>query len=191
MSKWVIGLIAVGVCGAMLLGVLLLYGMSVYNKEAQLHNRITAKQKDNNNEYDNLWKKISQVAQVTDAQKQALVDIIVGNSKARATGGGTLVTAVHEAVPNVDTSTFNNLMNIIAASRDAWTMRQKELLDMNREHDNLIDTMPGALVLMVLGKTKIDVTIVTSTRTGDAFKSGKDDDVDVFGKKPQPAESGR
>jgi hypothetical protein len=33
---------------------------------------------------------------------------------------------------------------------------------------------------------KIYVTIVTSTRTDNAFKSGKDDDVDVFQKNTNP-----
>jgi hypothetical protein len=185
MSKGLIALIA---CGAMLAFVfmLLLWAMGVSNKEAQMRNQIVAKQKDNTSEYDNTWKKITQAAQVTDAQKQALMEIIVGNSKARNNGGGSLATFVHEAVPNVDTSTFNQLMNIITSSRDGFTMRQKELLDFKRAHDNMIDTMPGGLVLSFLGRQKIDVTIVTSTRTDNAFKSGKDDDVDVFQKNTNP-----
>jgi hypothetical protein len=185
MAKWVIALICGGVVMLVMGAILLFWCIGLFNSEARMRNQIVAKQKDNTNEYDNTWKKISQAAQVTDAQKQALMDIIVGNSKARAGNGngGQLATFVHEAVPNIDTSTFNQLMNIVTSARDGFTMRQKELLDFKREHDNLMDTFPGSLLFSLLGKTKIDVTIVTSSRTEDAFKTGKDDDVDVFQKK--------
>jgi hypothetical protein len=155
------------------------------NKETRLRNQITAKQTDNTSEYDNLWKKLSQSAQVTDTQKEALREIIVGNAQARKSGGGSLATMVHEAVPMVDTSTFNNLLNIVTSSRDAWTMRQKELIDLKREHDNIIDLFPSNLICMVLGRQKIDIKIVTSSRTGEAFKTGKDDDVDLFNRKKE------
>ena len=108
--------------------VLLLVGIivSTLNQETDLRTSIVAKQRDNQSELDNTIKKIGQSAQVTTAQKEALKEIIVWNAQARKGGGGSLATFVTEAVPNVDTSTFNNLMNIITASRDGWTMRQKE-----------------------------------------------------------------
>jgi hypothetical protein len=154
------------------------------NGEARLRNAIGAKQKDNKSEFDNMWKKISQVAQVTDAQRSSLMEIFTSYANARNQGGGgTLSKWIHESVPNVDTTTFNNLQNIITSSRDRWTQRQKELLDMKREHDNMLDTFPSDMVLSVLGKERIDVVIVTSARTEKAFDSGADDDVDVFQKK--------
>lgn len=156
--------------------------ISTSNQEVQLRTTIEAKQRDNHSELDNTLKKISQTAQVTTAQKEALKEIIVGNSEARSTKGGSLFTSVREAVPNVDTSTFNNLMNIITSSRDAWTMRQKELLDLSREHTTLLRRFPFGFILSMLGRKEIPVTIVTSTRTEEAFQSGKDDDTKVFQK---------
>ena len=70
-------------------------------------------------------------------------------------------------------------MNIITSSRDRWTMRQKELLDYKREHDNILDKIPSGW--FPAGRQKIDVKIITSSRTEAAFESGVDDDVDVFG----------
>ena len=129
-----------------------------------------------------MWKKISQVAQVTDGQKQALLDIFVQHAKAR-TGEGpdkAVVKWIHESVPTVDTKTFTQLQNIIVASRDAFTERQRELLDLKREHDNIIDMFPSSLVCGSRGK--IEVVIVTSSRADEAFKTGKDDDTSVFKK---------
>lgn len=180
-------MIGIGV-GVVVLAVALVVGgmwVSYNNTEVRLRNTITAKSKDNQSEFDNMWKKISQVAQVTDAQKNALKEIFVAHAEARGGvskgGANPLMTWLQESVPHVDTTTFNNLQNIITASRDSWTMRQKELLDLSREHNNALTLFPSSL--FVGSRPKIDVQIITSSRTDEAFKSGKDDDVDVFKKK--------
>ncbi len=172
------GLAIVGVAVLLLVGSVI----STSNQEVQLRTTIETKQRDNYSELDNTLKKISQSAQVTTAQKEALKEIIIGNSEARNTKGGSLFTSVKEAVPNIDTSTFNNLMNIITSSRDGWTMRQRELLDLSREHSSLMRRFPSGVILTMLGRKEIEVKIVTSDRTEDAFKTGKDNDVNVFQK---------
>lgn len=149
--------------------------VSYSNQERRLRNQITAKQRDNTSELDNVQKKISQSVQVTDLQIVAIKDIIIGNAQARKGGSGTLATLVTEAVPNLDTTTFNNLQNIIAGSRDAFTMRQKELLDLKRAHDNLIDTWPSSMIVGARGK--IDVVIVTSAHVKENFRTGEDNDI--------------
>ena len=191
MSKGLI--IGLGVIGIILL-VLFVVGGSVvgtFNQEVALRTTLEQKMVDNRSEFDNMWKKISQVAQVTDAQKNAIKDIVVGYASARSQGrdgAGSFVNAVREVVPSMDTATFNNLQNIIVGSRDGFTMRQKELLDLKREHDKLLRSFPSNIVLRMFGRKPIDVTIVTSSKTEESFKTGKDDDVDVFKtSKPVPA----
>ena len=187
MNKTVVAVI--GLVGVLILTVIMFVGMYVTysNAEVRLRNAIVAKQTDNKNEMDNMWKQISQVTQVTDEQKKALVEIFNGYATARTgNGGGSLVKWVKEVVPNVDQSTFKNLQNIISAKRDGFVMRQKELLDLNREHDNQIDTIPSSL--FVGGRGKINITIVTSTRTENAFQSGKDDDTSLRGNQNQQPE---
>ncbi len=185
MNKTIIfGIIGVFLVFIFIFGV---YFIRTSNDEIKLRNLISSKATDNQSEYDNLTKKISQVAQVTDAQKEALKDIFVSHAQARAVNSDKLLMAwVHESVPNVDTSTFNNLMNIITGSRDAWTMRQKELIDLKREHDNIIDTFPSSIIVGSRGK--IDIKIITSSKTEKVFEQRKDDDVDVFQKKAPPVE---
>lgn len=168
------------VAGFLMTGV---YLVNLSNREVTLRTTIEAKQRDNTSEFDNMWKKISQVAQVTDKQRQALIDIFKSYAEARHTGGDKqLFTWVRESVPNVDTSIFENLQNILTASRDGFTQRQKELLDLNREHQLLLHQFPSGMILSVLGRKEIPITIITSTRTEQTFLSGKDDDVEVFKK---------
>ena len=165
--------------------VIMLIGSCIYlsNREVTLRTTIEAKQKDNNSEFDNMFKKISQVAQVSEKQLAALKDIFVSYAEGRSPKSDKqLMTWVTESVPHVDTSTMNNLQNIITGSRDSWTMRQKELVDLSREHTTLLRLFPGSMLFGILGRKPIDITIVTSSRTKEAFATGKDDDTDVFKK---------
>ena len=136
-----IGCGAVAAVGLLVLLILFMYGVSVNNKEVVLRNTILAKQRDNTNMYDKMWKTIAQTAQVTDAQKNALKEIFVAHAQARAVDSKNLLMAwIKESIPNVDTSTFNKLMAIIVGERDGFAMRQKELLDVKREHDILLES---------------------------------------------------
>lgn len=178
---------AIGVALVTLIGVVLIGLVSVVtvlNTETDLATRITAKQRDNQNEMDGMWKTISQAAQVTEAQKNALLDIFKGYAGARSSGaaGGSLATWIKESVPNVDVSTYNNLMNVIVSKRDGFVRRQKELLDLSREHNRTLRSIPSGWICSIFGRKEIPVTIVTSDRTERAFESGKDNNVDLFPK---------
>lgn len=180
-------LIGFGILGVILFLVIWMasYVIGISNQDKSLRNLITAKKSDQKQGHDLMWKKISQVAQVTDAQKNALMEIFNGYASARTgTGdGGSMMKWVQESCPNVDTSTFNNLMNVITSSRDAFAFTQRELIDLKRTHDNLLDLFPSSFVLSLLGREKVDITIVSSSRTEEVIKTGKDDDVSVFEKK--------
>lgn len=156
--------------------------MSYHNEEVSLRNAITAKQVDNTNEFDNMWKKIAQVAQVSEKQKEAFKEIFTSYVSGRGANSsdGQMMTWVKENAPTPDLSIYNEVLNIIVASRNSFTTRQKELLDMKRAHDNLIDQLPSGFFLRIIGRDKINVTIVTSSKTDKVFETGKDDDINVF-----------
>lgn len=183
MNKSLIALI--GIAGTFVLAIVigLLMYVTYSNAEVRLRNAMVAKQKDNQNEMDAMWKNIAQTAQVAEKDRSSLMEIFNGHALAR-TGTGdnkAIFKWIQESVPNVDTKTFQNLQNIIVSQRDGFKFRQKELLDFKREHNNLIDTYPSRI--FVGGRGKIDVVIVTSTRTDNAFKTGKDDNTDLFSPK--------
>jgi len=178
--KWVIGL-AVG--GVVLLAVIIVASMAISykNKEVRLRKTIEAKQLDNTSEFDNMWKKIQQTAQVTDEAKNALIEIFQKHAEARSGGqkGGSLMLWVKESIPDASANTdlYKNLMNVLTSARDNWTMRQKELIGLKNEYDVLCETIPSAWFVT---KRDIKITIITSSKTEKTFKEGKDDDVDLF-----------
>lgn len=181
MKLWIIGIAVSLVVLALSFGGC---AVSSVNSEARLRNHIVAKQRDNQSEFDNLWKKIAQTSQVAERDRDSLKSIFVEHAQARTSGGakdGSLMKWVTESVPTVDNSAMKSLMNTITGSRDAWTMRQKEILDLKRAHDNLLDTWPSKMFLAWFGRTdRIEVQIITSGRAEAAMTTGRDDSVDVF-----------
>jgi hypothetical protein len=81
--------------------------------------------------------------------------------------------------PCVDVTVYRNLQNIITGARDEWTMNQTALVDIANSYNLMLARFPGNLLLGAFGFQKIDAKVITSSRTGQAFASGKDDDTDL------------
>ena len=161
--------------------VLTFSGIGVYNTEASLRTQYNSKVLANEAIFDNTWKKISQSAQVTDAQKNALKEIFTSYASARTGNGdgGQLMKWVQESVPNVDVSVYKNLQNIITGARDEWTANQVALVDIAREYNQNLATFPSNVFLKIFGFQPIDAKIITSARTGQAFATGQDNDISL------------
>jgi len=151
--------------------------ISYHNTAINLESQFNAVQKDNQNQYDNMIKKIMQSSQVTSAQAEMIRNIVVEHAQARTTSGGSLMKMVTESIPNIPTDTWTNLQNIIIASRDKFALCQTKLLDIKREHDALRQRFPSSLICG--GRPVLEATIVTSTRTQQAFETGVDDDINL------------
>lgn len=190
-TKWVLLISgALGVCGIIFLLIIGGWFVSIMNSEAGQRNLITNKITANKVDFDNMWKKNTESFQITEAQKDAIYKIVVGNSTARAQQGkGSMAAMVTEAIPNLDKTSdmYTHLMNVVNASRNEWTQRQKELIDIKRVHDNMVDLFPSSLVCGILGRQKIEIQIVTSERTGEAFLTGQDNQVG-FGQTAAPSQ---
>lgn len=184
MSKSLIIALAVAALLAVSAVTLGLAGVSIYNSEARLKNTYEMKVKSNEAEFDNMWKKIQQSTQVADAQKDGFRQIFSDYATGRtAEGQGKVMAWVKESIPNVDLKIYNNVLNIMTGSRDGWTMRQNELVDVAREYNQNLVVFPKSILLKFCGFEKIDPKVVTSSRTDKAFSTGKDDEVDLFKKK--------
>lgn len=157
------------------------YLIGTYNTQVTLQTTYNAKVKANEADFDNMKKKITQVAQVSEMQMNKLKELFSSYGDSRTNKNGTAVMNwIKESIPNVDTKTFQNLQNIIVGSRDSFTSRQKELVDVSREYNQNLALFPRNLVLGMFGFKAIDPKIVTSTATEKAFETGKDDDNKVF-----------
>jgi hypothetical protein len=178
LPKWVIPT-AIG--GTVLLFIIIFasWWVSTSNGEVRLRRTIEAKLTDNKNELSNMMQKISQTVQVSDRQAQKTLELVTGYAEAR--GGvkeGGLVSALHEAIPNQDLKTYEQLIPIITAARDRWTMRQKELIDMKREHDTMRTIFPSSIV--VGGRPEIKIVVVATAKATRAMETGIEEEEPLF-----------
>jgi hypothetical protein len=178
-------IITLGVIGVLVLSIVIwAIGLSnTYNTKF-----VTGKAFQKNAEvvFDNTWKKIQQQAGVADQYKTGFKEIYVSMMDARyagdsASGKETLMKWITESNPTFDVSLYKTLMNTIEGSRNEFTMEQKKLIDIDRELKTMKVTFPNSLVLG--GKADLEIVLVTSSKTEEAYKTGKDDDVDLFKKK--------
>lgn len=154
-------------------------------QEIQLRNAVKAQQKSNEVSFDNTWKIIQQQAEVTDKYKDSFKEIYVELMQGRHyEAGGNFMKWIKESNPNFDSSLFKNLINSISAERKTFERNQNKLIALKQEHDNVRTTAPGRY--FVGRRPEIEIAIVTSTRTEKTFQTGKDDDTNVFQKKPVP-----
>ncbi len=182
--KYIIGILGIGAVVAVL-GVIMLalWGVGLYNTAQERRTVIEAKVSENESQFDNMWKQISQSAQVADANKEGLREILVGNSEARAGKSEQVVfNWIKEAAPNVDLSIYKQVMNIISGKRDFFTARQTELVEYCRVYNADLRKFPQGPVLKFLGFKEIQPQIITSTRSKDAISTGMDNDTEVFKK---------
>jgi hypothetical protein len=173
------------VVSCIVLPILLIGGCSIgtLNQEARLRVAIEAKLKDNTSEFDNMKKKISNVAEVSEQAMEKLKQIFVEYAEARTTdGGGSLAKWVSESVPNVNSGTYDKLINTITASRDSWTQRQKELIDLSRSQNEMYAVFPDNMILSIFGRKPTDILVITSANTKRVFETQEDNDSSIFKK---------
>lgn len=181
MKTLVLGFLAVALVGTLLIGGA---GCSTYNNLATLHVTYDMKVKANKAEFDNMWKKIKEVAQVPEQKKEALVAVLNAYTSGRSAGQSQLMTWVKEAVPSTSgLDIYDKIVNIVTGSRDTWTSKQTELVAVAEDYNKIVVKFPGSLIAGLFHFDRIEPQVITSTRTEESFTSGKDDDVGLFPKK--------
>lgn len=154
--------------------------ISLKNTEIALRQRIEAQQTSARTEFDNMKKKILQNNQVSDKYKNALVEVLTAYTEGRHVEGEQLMMKwSNEAVPTLSPDLYKQLSNIIVSSRDKFTMEQKQLLDMQREYNVLVQRFPNSIVFGLMDVKPIEVIVITSTATNEAYATGVDNDIDL------------
>ena len=175
MKEFLIGFLIVVVLGGVCI---FSKGVSVYNTHIDLKNQIEAKQKANEAICDNTWKKINQTVQVSDKYKDGLKEVLLAYTSGRSKGDSQLLMDwTKEAVPTFDSSIYKQINNVITSSRDDFTKNQEILIDLSRQHQQFIQKFPNNVFCAVLGIKEIEIKVVTSSKTEEAFNTGKEDDI--------------
>ena len=172
--------ILVGLLVVIILGGLCVVGkgISVYNTSVDFTTKIEAKQKANEADFDAMWKKISQVSQVSDKYKDGLKEVLASYTNGRKKESDQLLMDwTKEAIPTFDSSIYKQINNVITSSRDDFANSQKVLIDIQRQYNNFIRKFPNNIYCSILNIKEVEIKVVTSSKTENAFNTGKEDDV--------------
>jgi len=177
-------LIVFGVLIILVVGIVI-WAFSISNAEKKLYLAGKAAQQNSEVVFDKTWKTIKSEASVTEQYKDGFRDIYVELMDARykndaGAGQQTLMKWVQEANPQFDASLYAKLMNTIEGSRNEFTIEQKKLIDIDREHKALRVVFPNSLIIG--NRPDLDIKLVTSGKTKEAFSTGEENDIDPFAK---------
>jgi len=174
--KWLIGIGAVLVIFA---AVMVNGYLDFSNSANNFENQINAQYKQNQNVYDNGWKKVQEVAQVPEMYTESVKKVFVSAIQGRYGANGATATfaAIQEANPNIDSSLFLRVQQVVEDFHNRFEESQKRLLSIKQEYDNLRTATTGGRLYNTFGHyphldlTKFD--IVTSDETESAFQTKK------------------
>lgn len=152
-----------------------------------MENTIAAQYDQNRNNYDNMWKRFKEMAQVNDKYASDLKALFDGAMQGRygADGSKAMFQWIKEQNPTLDSAIYLKLQTAIEAGRISFEADQKQLIDKKREYQNLLRSNRAIFVNWILHFPKIDLSkydIVTSDATEKAFGEKKAEEVNVFGK---------
>lgn len=154
------------------------------NNEVDLRNQFTQKTTERTAFYDKMWKTINQKGQIAlrnDSSFRNNVELIMAGRK---DAEGIFMKWVQESNPNANfqevSALYKDLSRSVEAEREGFFQQEKVLQDIKLQHDNLLSKFPSSFYGWVLGKKKLDYKPITSDRTDEVIKTGKDNDVKLF-----------
>ena len=145
-------------------------------------NGIVAQYKQNQNDYDNMWKKFKEMAQVPEMYTDDLKKVYDSAIKSRYGEGGSkaVFQFIKESNPNFDPTMYTKLQAAIEAGRNGFAADQAQLLDKKRQYQDLLGSNTAAVVNFWFGFPRIDLDtydIVTSDDTQKTFQDKKSDEI--------------
>ncbi len=176
MSATLIAIIVAAVVIIILVGMYISYN----NKEIALRKEAEAQRGKVESVHDKMWKTIQQKANVTDQYRETFEKVYPELISGRYASDSSSMKWIKEANPDFDTSLYRDLMQAIEVQRAYFDNAQERMLDVIRQRETLISTMPACW--FISNKTEIEYTIISSTRTKTVMETGLDDDIQIFGR---------
>lgn len=175
-------IITLSVIGVLLLGALSIWGMfyTSNKKELQLRNLANAEIQKVEVIHDQMWKTISQEAQVTSEYKASFDSIYTHIMEGRYSGGskdGSLMKWIQESNPNFTPDLYKKLMIDIEALREKFSQQQIKVEDVIREHNNTIQD--PFYSIFIKNTTPIEYKVISSKNTKNVIETREDNEVDL------------
>lgn len=162
---------------AVVVGVILLVLFFVFNnREVALRNEAEAQNGKITSVHDTMWKIIKEKAGVAEKYRETFEKIYpeLISGRYRDTGSN-VIKWIQESNPDFDTSLYSSLMQSIEVQRVAFSNAQQRMLDIIRERETLINSMPQGW--FIRNKQKIDYVVIASDATNDVMHTRVDNEI--------------
>jgi len=158
--------------------------ISFSNTEIDLKNRFKQKMTQRTAFYDKMWKTISQKSEIALKNDSSFYQNVNAIMEGRKDAGDLFMKWVQESNPNANyeqvSILYQDLSRTVESQRDGFFMEEKMLQNIVLEHDNHINKFPGSFWNYFTNREPLVYTPITSDRTDEVIKSGKDNDVKLF-----------
>ena len=157
---------------------------SFSNQENRLRNQFKAEMSNRTAFYDKMYKIISQKSQIAVRNDSSFKDNIHMIMDARKDGEQVFFKWIQESNPNANfgevSALYKDLSRAVEAEREGFFIQEKRLADIVQQHDNLLSVYPGAFYNIIFNRQPLEYKPISSDRTEDVMKTGKDNDTKVF-----------
>jgi hypothetical protein len=178
----VIGILVVGV------GTLVMAGISHYNDFKVTENLIEATDKDLQNVHASVFNNIKSQGLSVEKYGDMVIQAINAAMSGRygKSGSQAAFQWIQEQNPQIDSSTFKKLQDVIEAGYANFETKQRTKIDVIRTYKNKIGVFPGNIFAMVFGYPKIDLAkydqVISTEETKNTWETGNMKTIDPFGK---------
>ena len=168
---------------ALVLIVFLSY-ISFSNREIDLRNSFKQKVDERTAFYDKMWKTLSQKSQIAVKNDSSFYRNVNAIMTARKDAPQVFMKWVQESNPNANydqvAALYKDLSRAVEGERDGFFMQEKVIQDIVLQHSNHLQKFPNSLFNSFAGRTTLAYKPITSDRTDEVNKSGKDNDTKLF-----------
>lgn len=179
------------IIGLSILGILIFFVVTfagsligINNTCVQQEQTVIAQYNQNKNNYDNYFKKLKETAQVPDMYVDSFKKVYDGIMVGRYGAGGSKAAFqwIKENNPNLDSSMYRQIQEVIEAGRNSFEANQKTLLDKKQVYQTLLGQFPDGYFAKMMGWPKIDLEkygIVTSEATEVIFETKRSEPISL------------
>jgi hypothetical protein len=168
-------MLALIIAGVFLFILMIMY-FAYNNREVALRKEADAQRGKIESVYDTMWKVLKQEAGVTEQYRKTFEEIYPKLIAGRYGEG--LAKFVRESNPDFDTRLYDKLMQSIESQRAYFATAQQRMLDIIRERETLIESMPAGW--FIRNKSKIEYVVISSEITQTVLQTRREDNVELF-----------
>lgn len=171
MVEWII-------VGVVVLILVIMY-FTYNNREVALRKEAEAQKGKIEAVFDTMWKTIKQEAGVTEEYRKTFEkiypDLIAGRY---SDDNQSLIKMITESNPAFDTSLYQKLMQTIEVQRSVFSTAQQRMLDIIRERETLLESMPSKW--FISNNDEIEYVVISSDVTETVINTRRENDIEIF-----------